>query len=64
MQETKHRSGKSELERRVCLKCGMYYPTLKMLNVHRRWCRKATTEELSEEEGEGDEMDCGDAFEF
>ena len=60
MQETKHKSGKNELDRRVCLKCGFYYPTLKMLNVHRRWCRKTATVELPEEDEDEIEMDRGD----
>ena len=38
MNEIKHRSGVSELNRRVCPRCGKYYPTLKALEAHRSVC--------------------------
>ena len=59
MNQIKHRSGKTELERRVCRKCSIYYPTLKALNAHLAVC----TAEVSTLEGEEDiELDQGDIY--
>ena len=61
MNGIKHQSGVSELNRRVCPRCGKYYPTLKALKAHRSVCENivftTTTEEpeLAEEECQEDE---------
>ena len=55
MNQIKHASGKTELQRRVCRKCSIYYPTLKALNTHSKIC---TTDISSEEEDL--ELDHGD----
>ena len=38
MNVIKHQSGVSELNRRVCPRCGKYYPTLKALKANRSVC--------------------------
>ena len=50
MSEIRHKSGKTELERRVCVKCKMYYPTLKVSQWHVKWCRSQKEEDGDEEE--------------
>ena len=56
MQSIRHKSGVSELRRRVCSKCNCYYPTLKVLQAHVRWCR-STVIEAEEEDPDLDEGD-------
>ena len=56
MNQIKHISGKTELQRRVCRKCSIYYPTLKALNAHSTVC----TTDISSLEDEDLELDQGD----
>ena len=56
MNQIKHVSGKTELQRRVCTKCSIYYPTLKALNAHSTVC----TTDISSLEDEDLELDQGD----
>ena len=55
MNQIKHKSGKNELDQRVCTKCGIYYPTLKALNTHLTQC--TTTISTSDEDDEDIELD-------
>lgn len=54
LNQVRHRSGVSELKRRICPRCDMYYPTLKALQAHRSQCENVvfTTvpDELVDEE--------------
>ena len=56
MQTIKHKSGVSELRRRVCAKCNSYFPTLKVLQAHVRWCKNTEVDA----DGEDPDMDEGD----
>ena len=38
LNQVRHRSGVSELKRRICPRCEMYYSTLKALQAHRSQC--------------------------
>ena len=60
MNQIKHKSGKTELHRRVCVKCGIYYPTLKALNAHFK--AQCTTISTSDEDNEDLELDQGDYY--
>ena len=60
MNEIKHKSGLSELNRRICPQCGKYYPTLKALQSHRSVCENVvftTDPEELEEETEQQQQD-------
>jgi hypothetical protein len=52
LSQVRHKSGLSELKRRICPKCEMYYPTLKALQTHRSVCENivfaAVPDELPE----------------
>ena len=56
MSQIKHKSGKTELQRRICSKCSIYYPTLKALNSHSAHCSSIS----SEEDDDDLELDQGD----
>ena len=58
MSQIKHKSGKTELQRRICSKCSIYYPTLKALNSHSAHCRSIS----SEEDDDDLELDQGDSY--
>ena len=52
MNLVKHKSGVSELNRRICPKCGIYYPTLKALQRHRSACQNIVfATDLEEQDG-------------
>ena len=53
-----HKCGKTELQRRVCTICGIYYPTLKALNSHKKICKDAPP--VVEDEKELADIDYGD----
>ena len=55
MNEIKHRLGVSELNRRVCPRCGKYYPTLKALEAQSENIVFATNNEEPELEELRDE---------
>ena len=57
MNHINHRSGKTELQRRVCRKCSIYYPTLKALKAHSVVC---TTDSSALDEEEDLELDHGE----
>ena len=60
MAVVKHRSGLSELKRRTCPKCEIYYPTLKALQLHRSVCENivfnAAPEEMDDDPEDLDEQ--------
>ena len=62
MQRTiiKHRSGKTELDRRVCTFCGVYYPTLTALASHTAVCRVEDVECSSESDSDEETYNFGD----
>ena len=56
MNHIKHKSGKTELQRRVCRKYCIYYPTLKALNAHSAVCNGSVLDEeedLELDQGDG-----------
>ena len=57
MNQIKHKSGKTELERRVCQRCNIYYPTLKALKAHLVVCKADVS---PSEEDEDMDLDQGD----
>ena len=56
MDHIKHHSGKTELQRRICSRCNIYYPTLAALKPHSAVC---SFEPLLEDEDDID-LDQGD----
>ena len=57
MQEIKHRSGKNEIERRVCAHCKLYFPTLKVSQAHARWCKWNHLDDDEDDEDDGSYVD-------
>ena len=55
MSVVKHRSGISELNRRICSKCGIYYPTLKALQSHRSECESIVFASVDDEPEDTDD---------
>ena len=60
MNQIKHHSGKTELQRRICSSCGIYYPTLVALKSHSAVC---SFENILDDEDNLD-LDQGDILEY
>ena len=57
MNNIKHKSGKTELQRRICPKCDIYYPTLKALKTHSAICVNVVHVDRDDEDLELDQGD-------
>ena len=65
MNHIKHHTGNTELQRRICSRCNIYYPTLAALKPHTAICSFDTLLEDDDDDDDDDiDLDQGDILEF